>query len=108
VTVGPTGAAKILWALRPEALPPWDEPIRAQLGFDGSGESYAAFLTLAQQTIRAVIEDAARLGVSEAEIPAQIGRPHATLPKLVDEYFWATITEGVTIPSPADLEQWCR
>src|ERR1035437_10177969 len=28
VTYGPTGAAKTLFALRPLAIPPWDEPIR--------------------------------------------------------------------------------
>jgi hypothetical protein len=106
VTVGPTGAAKILYALRPDAFPPWDEPIRAALGFDGSIQSYAAFLRLAQDAIQAVISDAATHAISESEIPALIGRPAATLPKLVDEYFWVTITSRVSIPTPAEIREW--
>jgi hypothetical protein len=38
--VGPTGAAKILFALRPNALTPWDDAIREHLGLDGSASSY--------------------------------------------------------------------
>ena len=46
IRVGATGGAKILYALRPHALPPWDDPIRDRLRFDGSGDSYASFIRL--------------------------------------------------------------
>jgi hypothetical protein len=44
VHVGPTGAAKILFAARPRAFPPWDDAIRKTLGFDGSRPSYRRYL----------------------------------------------------------------
>ena len=37
VTYGPTGAAKALFALRPDVFPPWDDPIRRHFGYDGYG-----------------------------------------------------------------------
>ena len=59
VTVGATGAAKILHALRPKVLPPWDEPIRAALGLDGSRDSYLAYLVDVQQQVRGIEAEAA-------------------------------------------------
>ena len=40
IMVGPTGAAKILFAIRPNALIPWDDPIRKALKLDGSAKSH--------------------------------------------------------------------
>src|ERR671928_73408 len=48
VTVGAGGAARALSALRREACPPWDEPIRARHGWDGSPASYRAALVRAR------------------------------------------------------------
>jgi hypothetical protein len=44
VEIGPTGASKILFALRPSALIPWDDPIRKRFDADGSACSYTNFL----------------------------------------------------------------
>jgi hypothetical protein len=86
VRFGDTAAAKTLFALRPRAFPPWDEPIRLAFGaraFDGS--SYAMFL----RSAAAALEGAARrLGVGVGDLPKLLGRPSSTPAKIVDEYLW--------------------
>ena len=45
ISVGYTSAAKVLFAIRPKALIPWDKKIREKLGYnDGSEESYLNYL----------------------------------------------------------------
>ena len=106
VRVGATGAAKILYALRPNTLPPWDDAIRERLKCDGSAESYNRFLRLVMDEIQELLADAARHGVSSEQLPSAIGRGVSTLPKIVDEYFWVTITRNFTIPKPLELQTW--
>ena len=44
VHIGPTAASKILFAIRPKALMPWDEAMRISFECDGSPESYFKYL----------------------------------------------------------------
>jgi hypothetical protein len=104
VTFGPTGAAKVLFALRPSAFPPWDDPIRERRGYDGSPESYPRFLRDVQGEVVDLQQNALGLGISVAEIPARIGRPDSSLPKLIDEYYWVTVTKGCRPLAPEELE----
>jgi hypothetical protein len=108
VTVGPTGAAKILHALRPGVFLPWDQPIRSAFRLDGSGVSYQKYLVRAQAMIRLLIEDAGHHGIAAPEIAKAIGRPGSSLPKLLDEFYWVTITRKVKLPTPDQLATWCR
>ena len=91
VRFGATAAAKALYALRPDACPPWDEPIRAHHGWDGSAASYRAALERASAELA---EAAASAGVAVAELPALIGRPGSSPPRLVDEHDWLRVTRG--------------
>ncbi len=97
VTVGATGAAKILHALRPKVLPPWDDPIRAALGLDGSRDSYLVYLADVQENVRGIEAEAAALGITN--VPMALGRPRSSLPKMIDEYYWITLTRGHAPPS---------
>lgn len=106
VTVGPTGAAKILFARRPDAFPPSDDPIRAALTSDGSAAPYHAFLESVQATLRVLVAAGTRHGVSPQEIPAAFGCPGVSRPKLLDEFYWVTITNGVKLLAPAELGRW--
>ena len=106
VRVGATGAAKILYALRPNTVPPWDDAIRERLKCDGSAESYSRFLRMVMVEIQELLADAARYGVSPEQLPSAIGRSASTLPKIVDEYFWVTITRNFNIPKPLELQVW--
>ena len=106
VGFGPTGAAKVLFALRPNTFPPWDDPIRTHFKFDGSSYSYQRFLRKVQGELCDLEDDAKKFGVQPAGILRKIGRPDSTFPKIVDEYYWVVITKGIKPPSRKELEDW--
>lgn len=106
VTFGSTGAAKILYALRPNMFPPWDDPIREALGYDGSANSYREFLMKVQKELRSLEKEAANVGIETDKIPAAVGRPESSLPKLLDEYYWIVITKGFTVPTREEFQRW--
>jgi hypothetical protein len=108
VTFGPIGAAKILFALRSQVFPPWDTSIRVHLGCDGSQESYIKYLQWVRHELQEAIADAEAHGIAGMDIPNALGRPFSSLPKLVDEYNWVTITKGRKLPSLEDLNDWWR
>ena len=105
---GATGAAKVLHALRPNAFVPWDSPIRHALGFGETGPEYGRFLRHIKAEANEVIQDAKKHGIAQDRIPAAIGRDGAGLPKLIDEFYWVTITRGCSIPEKAEVENWAR
>ena len=78
-------------------LPPWDEPIRAALGLDGSRDSYLAYLVDVQQQVRGIEAEAATRQI--ANVPRALGRPRSSLPKMIDEYYWITLTRKLVPPS---------
>jgi hypothetical protein len=92
VTYGATGAAKTLFALRPNAIPPWDDPIRAALKANGDLASFRVYLTSVSTQLRAL---AAEAGRPVSDLPVLVGRPDSTPPKLIDEYNWIVITKGL-------------
>jgi hypothetical protein len=108
VRVGATGAGKIMYALRPHALAPWDDAIRERLHCDGSANSYARFIRAVMHEVEELLADAGKHGINRSQLPAAIGRSESTLPKIVDEYFWVTITRGFAVPKESDLVTWAR
>lgn len=112
VTFGATGAAKVLFAIRPHTCPPWDELIRRELHqkwhCDGSAESYCRFLSEVQKELGGLKKEAAHFGIQLDEIPAAVERPNSSLPKLVDEYFWVTYTRRCQPPTRETLKQWLQ
>ena len=106
VTVGATGAGKALHALRPRVLPPWDDPMRAALALDGGRDSYLAYLVDVQQQMRGIEAEAGAMGIAAKDIPKALGRPSSSLPKMIDEYYWLTLTRGLAIPSADELAIW--
>lgn len=108
VTFGPTGAAKTLFALREQVFPPWDKSIRVHHGYDDSKESYIEFLQLVRHELQEVVTDAEAHGVVASNIPNTLNRPFSSLPKLVDEYNWVTITRGCKPPRLEEINNWLR
>lgn len=106
VTFGPKGAAKVLYALQPNTLPPLDDPIREHFGYDGSPVSYGQFLAMGKKEISCLVEEASSLGLLMNDIPKAIGQPEVTLPKIIDEYYWITITSECMTPSEEEITQW--
>lgn len=108
VGFGPTGAAKVLFVLRPDSLPPWDEAIRDHFHLDGSAESYAEFLRLAASDLSGVVMDAAHYGIDLAALPSEICRSGSTLPKLIDEYYWVKFTRRFQVPEEPQVRRWAE
>lgn len=91
-TLGPTAAAKALYALRPSAVIPWDAAIASQLHGSRDGAAFGRHLRLGRGWAQAVITEAA---VDEDALPELLGRPTVTLAKILDEYLYVTITRSI-------------
>jgi hypothetical protein len=105
--LGPTVAAKVLFALHPETAMAWDEAIRAVLNIGANGQGYQDMLVHSMHDIQMLIAEAGRCGISNRQdIPGIVGSPDRTLARLLDEYNWITITNGHQIPTGAELMQW--
>jgi hypothetical protein len=91
VTFGDTATAKAMFAIRPQALVPWDEPIRNSFGPPGGGVTYVRLQRLAAAALDGL---ARRLGTSVGDLPELLGRPDSSPPKLVDEYLIIRITKN--------------
>ncbi len=106
VHIGATAASKILFAIRPKALMPWDEAMRISYKCDGSPESYSRYL----KTIRNLTSHIGVLcrnkGFQIDDLPKELGRPNSTVLALVNEYIWVTETRKIELPSSHTLAQW--
>jgi hypothetical protein len=90
VAFGDTATAKLLFAIRPQVFPPWDEAIRLAFGRPGGS---AAYVRLLRQSATALDGLAGRLGVPVSELPEILGRPESTPPKIVDEFLLIRIAQ---------------
>lgn len=106
VSIGPTGAAKILFALRPKTFVPWDEPIRVKLAYDSSGQSYYRYHMDIKKSLVELELRCKTHGISLQELPQRLNRVHSTVPKLIDEYYWVTITKNCQFPGDELLNKW--
>ncbi|MFN8234149.1 MAG: hypothetical protein U0V56_12010, partial [Actinomycetota bacterium] len=92
VRFGETAASKALYALRPQAVPPWDAPMRAAFGWGDTHEAtFIRYLALSRD---ALIGLSARLGVPVDALPRALGRPRSSPARLVDEYLWMRIASA--------------
>jgi hypothetical protein len=108
VHIGATAASKILFAIRPKALMPWDEAMRISFKCDGSPESYTGYL----RTIRDLTTHIAGLcrnrGFQIDDLPKKLGRADSTVLALVNEYIWVTKTRKCKLPSSHTLARWAE
>lgn len=108
VHIGATAASKILFAIRPKALMPWDEAMRISFSCDGSPESYSRYL----KTIRNLTNHIKSLCMSKSfeidDLPNKLGRPDSTVLALVNEYIWVTETRKCKLPSSDTLARWAE
>jgi hypothetical protein len=90
VSFGDTAAAKALFAIRPQAVPPWDEPMRRAFGWGRvDAEEYATFLAAVRGSLIGLTQ---RMRVEPSELPAALDRPASSPVKIVDEFLWVRIT----------------
>jgi hypothetical protein len=93
-TLGPTAAAKAMFALRPESVMPWDAAIATHLHAARDGAAFARHLRLGRDWARAV---QAETGLEGAELSRLLGRAGMPLAKILDEYLYVTITYGADV-----------
>jgi hypothetical protein len=103
-----TAAAKTLHALRPDTLPIWDAKIREWFSKRGAGQTYSDFVRyVAHEEIAELEVDVTRLGCSLGGVPQLVHRGSGvSLVKLVDEYYWTTITLGYVVPTREGIDEW--
>ncbi len=106
VHIGPTAASKILFAIRPKALMPWDEAMRVGFDCDGSPESYSKYLIEIRDLALHIGDLCRSKGFQIDDLPQKLERPHSTVLSLVNEYIWLTVTRRVGLPSSETLMQW--
>jgi hypothetical protein len=108
VRIGPTAASKILFAMRPQALMPWDEAMRVGFNCNGDPESYSNYLKIIRN-LTYHIENLCKVkGIQIDELPQKLGRPNSTVLALVNEYIWITETRKVELPTSAILARWAE
>jgi hypothetical protein len=88
-TMGPTAAAKCLYALRPRSVMPWDLMIAERLHGGRDRQAFAGHLRLGRRWARDLL---ASSGLGEAALLADLDRPGATLAKVLDEYCYLRYT----------------
>ncbi|MGB5925394.1 MAG: hypothetical protein WBH01_04795 [Dehalococcoidia bacterium] len=106
VHIGPTAASKILFAIRPKALMPWDEAMRVAFKCDGSPESYFEYLIEIRDLALRIGNLCRNKGFQIEALPQRLGRPKSTVLALINEYIWVTVTRKVELPSSETLMQW--
>jgi hypothetical protein len=84
--------AKVLFALRPNALIPWDNDMLGHFHLNGSAASYRQHLLWARERLQDLSVECTERGFALADLPTKMERPKSTLPKLIDEYLWVTVT----------------
>jgi len=91
VAFGDTATAKLLFVIRPQVFPPWDEMIRLAFGKPGGSAAYLRLLRLSAAALDGL---AARLAVPVSELPEVLGRPDSTPPKIVDEFLLVRLAQS--------------
>ena len=108
VHIGATAASKILFAIRPKALMPWDEAMRISFKCDGRPESYSRYLKEIRDLAVHIRGLCRTRGFQIDDLPQKLGRPNSTVLALVNEYIWVTETRKVELPSSHTLAQWAE
>jgi len=86
-TVGPTGASKILFALRPEIAVPWDEAIRKGLKHGSDGSSYVDYLKRVCTEIQSLAKSCRNNSIELLGVPELLNREGSTVAQLLENIF---------------------
>lgn len=108
IHIGETAASKILFAIRPKALMPWDEAMRVSFQCDGSPKSYLRYLKMIRDLTLHMAVLCKHKGFRIDDLPQKLGRPDSTVIALVNEYIWITETRKVELPSSSAVAQWTQ
>jgi hypothetical protein len=104
-TFGATGAAKALYAIRPNSCAPWDEAIRKHFRLRVSGDGYRRHLVRVRAELGEALADLDG-DVTAADLPRLLGRPESSAAKLIDEHDWVRYARGIEPPDRELLARW--
>jgi hypothetical protein len=90
-SMGPTAAAKTLYALRPRSVMHWDLAIAAHLHGARDGAAFARHLALGRDWANSLLRES---GLDEADLVAALGSPGSTLARILDQYCYVRYTLG--------------
>lgn len=107
ISFGPAGAAKALYAIRPNACSPWDEPIRRRFELPAGGDGYRRHLLRIREELTEAVADLGP-GGDASQLPVLLDRPDSSPVKLVDEHDWARYSRGFEPPSSDILRTWAE
>ena len=107
VSIGPAGASKVLFAIRPDAVLPWDEAIRSRLGHSGCGASYVCYLRGARVLLEELTVQCQRHGLELSRLPQKLGKPDFSVAMLLNEYYWVTWTKSCA-PDSDTFQRWAK
>ena len=105
VRIGPVGTAKTLFALRPNLFSPWDAPIYNKFQLEGNGCGYIKYLSRVQNELREIRDGLKHTNINWNELFGYLKKQHKSYPKLIDEYYWITITQGC---DPLVIDNFCN
>jgi hypothetical protein len=91
---GPVGAAKTLFFLRSRMFPAWDGYINEEQGLSPNGEGYCQFLLRVKDALTKLEKNCSIRNIALKKLPQLLGRKHASLVKLIDEYLYLKVTRG--------------
>jgi hypothetical protein len=93
--VGPTGAAKLLYFIRPAAVTAWDNAISLRTAGGRDGAAFLKHLTTCRAWATSLETEGRQLGLQPSEIGPYLNRPASSVAKLIDEWLYATVTGGL-------------
>ncbi len=105
VSIGPVGAAKTLFALNSNLFSPWDTQIYKKLGLEGNGSGYVGYLEKIQKELIEVRDGLRNTSIKWNGLFKYLDKRHNSYPKLIDEYYWITITKNC---DPSKIEAFCN
>ena len=110
---GGTGASKVLFAVRPNALPPWDDAARKKLrkvlrdrGTTSRWGWYGTFLEWCREQACSLKTECRQAGFDIGELPRRLNQPEATVAMLINEHVWVRYSKNNPFPTPEDIRQW--
>ena len=108
VHIGPTAASKILFAIKPKTLMPWDEEMRKYFDCTGSKESYLKYLLIIKKLTLQIRDLCEARGFPIDNLPQKLEDKDSTVMMLLNEYIWIMATKKVPLPSPQTLALWAE
>jgi hypothetical protein len=79
---------------------------RCERGLRARNREARIYLRIVRDYLEELSQDCERLGCKLVDLPQMLGRPESSVTKLIDEYFWVTISRKCPVPDESELMRW--